>query len=123
MGSGVVPRDTLSLSVYLSIAIQRLLGGGGLSPNFGGRGGVRGSSVVPRESPSQWTYFVCHDRNAISLRLRVNRNTRFMEDRVPTFVVEVEQGNRVWYHVKVLNTIGAICLLKPKLYHSPFTSQ
>ena len=27
MGSGVVSRDTLSLSVYLPIAIQRLLGG------------------------------------------------------------------------------------------------
>jgi len=67
MGSGVVPRDTLSLSVYLPIAIQRLLGG--LSPNFVGRGGVRRSSVVPRESPSQWTYFVYGYRYAISHRL------------------------------------------------------
>ena len=42
----------LSFSVCEPIVIQILLGG--QSPNLGGRGGVRGSSVVPRESPSQW---------------------------------------------------------------------
>ena len=41
--------DMLSLSVYEPIAKQILLGGP--SPNLGGRGRVRGSSVVPRECP------------------------------------------------------------------------
>ena len=44
--------ETLSLSVYEPRAIQILLGGP--SPNFGRRGGVRESSVVHHESPSQW---------------------------------------------------------------------
>ena len=44
--------EMLSLFVYEPIAIQILHGGP--SPNLGGRGVVRGSSVVPvRESPSQ----------------------------------------------------------------------
>ena len=41
---------------------------------------------------------------------------------VPQFVGGVELGGRVWYHLKVLH-IGAICLLKPKRYLSPFMNQ
>ena len=48
--------EMLSLSVYEPIAINILLGG--TVPKFGGRGGVRGSIVVPLESQSQWAYFV-----------------------------------------------------------------
>ena len=44
--------EMLSLSVYEPITKQILLGG--TVPQFGGRGRVRGSSVVPRESPLQW---------------------------------------------------------------------
>ena len=44
--------DTLSLSVYEPIAIK--ISVGGPSPNFWGRGKVRGSSVIHRESPSCW---------------------------------------------------------------------
>ena len=44
--------EMLSLSVYEPITIQILLGG--TLPQFGGMGGVRGSSVVTHESPSQW---------------------------------------------------------------------
>ena len=42
----------LSISVHEPIAIHILLGP---SPNLGETGRVRGSSVVPRESPSQWS--------------------------------------------------------------------
>jgi len=45
--------ETLSLPVYEPIAIQFVLGGGN-DLQFGGRGRVRGSSVVSHESPSQW---------------------------------------------------------------------
>ena len=41
--------ETLSLSVYEPIAMQILLGG--TVPKFGRGGSVRGSGVVPLESP------------------------------------------------------------------------
>ena len=44
--------EMLSLSVYEPIAKYILHGGP--SPNLGGRGGVRGSSAVHCESPSNW---------------------------------------------------------------------
>ena len=44
--------ETLSLFVNEPIAKQILVGE--TFPQFGGRGRVRGSSVIPRESPSHW---------------------------------------------------------------------
>jgi hypothetical protein len=43
--------ETLSLSIYGPIAMQ-MFAWEDRPPNLGGRGGVRGSSVVPREGPS-----------------------------------------------------------------------
>ena len=46
-------------------------------PIWGGRGGVRGSNVVPRESPSQLALFVYLNRYAISLSLGAIRLVSF----------------------------------------------
>ena len=48
----LIGTEMLSLSVNEPIAKQILVGGP--SSNLGGRGRVRGSNVVPRESPSHW---------------------------------------------------------------------
>ena len=91
--------DMLSLSVYEPIAIQILLGGD--RPPIWPRGGVRGSGVVPRETPPYLLQFVCWNRNVIPHRLRVNHNTNFAwGDRPPNLGEGVELGGRVWHRVK-----------------------
>ena len=59
--------------------------------------------MVPIESPLHWVQFVCWNRNAISLRLRANRNTNVAWGTVPQSGRGVELGGRVWYPVKLLH--------------------
>ena len=59
--------------------------------------------MVPLESPPYEVQFGCWNRNAISFRLRANRNTHFAWGTVPQFGQGVELGGRVCYPVKLLH--------------------
>ena len=48
------------------------------APKFDRSSRIRGSGKVTRESPPDKAQFVCWIRYAISIRLRVNQNTRFV---------------------------------------------
>ena len=89
----------LSLSVYEPIAINILLGGP--SPNFGGRSGVRGSSVVPMNAH--------HNGHNLSLETVTLSCFVYEQDALqvlglgeatPNLGDGVELGGRVWYLMK-----------------------
>jgi len=93
--------ETLSLSAYDLIAVSAW----GTVPPIWGRGLVRGSSVVRRESSPYWAHFACCNRNSISHCLQFNHHA-FCGGPSPSWGRGAARA-RVWYPVNVLH-IGHI---------------